>query len=114
MARGKTADVVAAKKERKPHRFRPGTRARREVKKEQKGTDKILQVGPFRRKCRELVCEIRPEGLGFQAAALDLLQTYIEAWAIRRMRDGERVARANKRKTLMSRDLELVQHFRAN
>jgi histone H3/H4 len=114
MARGKTADVVAAKKPRKPHRFRPGTRARRQVKKEQKRTDEILEKAPFRRLCRELAVEFRPEGLGFEKKALDLLQTYIEAWTIRRMRDGKRVAEYLNRKTLTPRDMALVRYFRDN
>jgi len=39
----------------KPHRFRPGTVALREIRKYQKCTDLLIRRAPFQRLCREIV-----------------------------------------------------------
>ena len=53
----------------KPHRWRPGTVALREIKKYQKSTDLLLRKLPFQRLVREIAHEFNNE-LRFQASSL--------------------------------------------
>ena len=50
----KSAPTTGANK--KPHRYRPGTVALREIRKYQKSTELLLRKLPFQRLCRE-ICE---------------------------------------------------------
>ena len=45
----------------KPHRFRPGTVALREIRKYQKSTDLLLRKLPFQRLVREIAHEYKSE-----------------------------------------------------
>ena len=73
---------------RKPHRYRPGTVALREIRKYQKSTDLLLRKLPFARLVREIALEFAPEsatgvGLRWQSNALLCLQEAAEACASR-------------------------------
>jgi histone H3 len=65
----------------KPHRYRPGTVALREIRCFQKNTELLIRKGPFQR----LVCEIATMGehkgknLRFQSTAMLALQEASEA-----------------------------------
>jgi histone H3/H4 len=43
----------------KPHRFRPGTVALREIRKYQKSTDLLIRKAPFQRLVRELAQDFK-------------------------------------------------------
>ena len=45
----------------KPHRYRPGTVALREIRRYQKSTDLLLRKGPFARLMREVMNEQLPK-----------------------------------------------------
>jgi histone H3 len=50
----KNSETDAAKPARKPHRFRPGTVALREIRRFQKGTNLLVQRAPLKRVIREI------------------------------------------------------------
>lgn len=60
----------------KPHRYRPGTVALREIRKYQKSTDHLVKRLPFQRLVREIAEDICP-GKRFQSVALAALQVYL-------------------------------------
>ena len=57
----------------KPHRFRPGTVALREIRRYQKSTELLIRRAPFQRLVRE-IAEQSHVGLKFKTAALCALQ----------------------------------------
>merc|ERR1711998_139291 len=58
---------------RKPHRYRPGTVALREIRKYQKSTDLLLRKLPFQRLLREVAQDYKTD-LRFQSLAVLALQ----------------------------------------
>ena len=65
----------------KPHRFRPGTVALREIRRFQKSTELLIRKLPFQRLVREIASEYRNE-LRFQSSAVLALQEASEAYMI--------------------------------
>ena len=57
----------------KPHRFRPGTRALMEIRKYQRSTDLLIRKLPFQRLIREIAQSQRGD-MRFQSHALLALQ----------------------------------------
>jgi len=57
----------------KPHRYRPGTVALREVRRYQKSTDLLIRKAPFQRLVREIAQEFKSD-LKFQSTAVLALQ----------------------------------------
>ena len=53
----------------KPHRYRPGTVALREIRRYQKSTDLLVRRLPFQRLVREIAQDIKSD-LRFQSSAL--------------------------------------------
>ena len=51
--------VVAAGGVKKPHRFRPGTVALREIRRFQKSTELLIRKLPFQRLVREIASEFK-------------------------------------------------------
>ena len=65
----------------KPHRFRPGTVALREIRRYQKSTELLIRKMPIQR----LVCEVAQgfkTDLRFQASAVMALQEASESWMV--------------------------------
>lgn len=65
----------------KPHRFRPGTVALRQIRKYQKGTELLIPKLPFQRLVREIAQEYKDD-VRFSQHALDNLQTAAEAYLV--------------------------------
>ncbi len=65
----------------KPHRFRPGTVALREIRKYQKSTELLLRKLPFQRLVREIAQDYKTD-LRFQSAAVAALQEAAEAYLV--------------------------------
>ncbi len=61
----------------KPHRFRPGTVALREIRKYQKSTELLIRKLPFQRLVREIAQDFKTE-LRFQSTAILALQEAAE------------------------------------
>lgn len=80
----KTGPVTGV--QRKPHRYRPGTVALREIRKYQKSTELLIRVLPFQRLVREIAQGIvrmgAHEDLRFQSTALLALQEAAESYLV--------------------------------
>merc|ERR1712083_359471 len=95
----------------KPHRFRPGTVALREIRRYQKTTDLLLRKLPFQRLVREIAGNFNTE-LRFQSSAILALQEASEAYLIGLFEDTNLCAIHAKRVTIMSRDIQLARRIR--
>jgi histone H3 len=97
----------------KPHRYRPGTIALREIRKYQKSTDLLIRKAPFQRLVREIAEKLRPkEGLRFQSTAVLALQEAGESYLIGVLEDCNLCAIHAKRVTIMPKDLQLARRIR--
>jgi len=105
----KTAPVAGGAK--KPHRFRPGTVALREIRKYQKSTDLLIRKLPFQRLVREIANDMKGE-LRFQSSAVMALQEASEAYLVGLFEDTNLCAIHAKRVTIMSRDIQLARRIR--
>ena len=94
----------------KPHRYRPGTVALREIRRYQKSTDLLLRKLPFQRLAREIAQNISAD-LRFQAAALAASQEASEAFLVGLMEDSNLCAIHARRVTIMPKDLKLSQRI---
>lgn len=82
MKRGKIPRTIPNNKQpKRPHRFKPGTVALRQIRKYQKGVDLLIRKKPFQRLVRELATEIKKE-LRFQQSAVLALQQAAEAYMV--------------------------------
>jgi histone H3 len=99
----------------KPHRFRPGTVALREIRKFQKSTSTLLRRLPFQRLVREIVQELstvfhfEPR---FQSTALMAIQEASEAYLVGLFEDTNLCAIHAKRVTIMVKDMQLARRIR--
>uniref|UniRef100_A0A1A9VRG2 Histone H3 n=1 Tax=Glossina austeni TaxID=7395 RepID=A0A1A9VRG2_GLOAU len=65
----------------KPHRYRPGTIALREIRRYQKSTELLIRKLPFQRLVREIAQDFKTD-LRFQSAAIGALQEASEAYLV--------------------------------
>ena len=65
----------------KPHRYRPGTVALREIRKYQKSTEFLIRKAPFQRLVREITQNQKAD-LRFQSSALGASQEASEAYLV--------------------------------
>jgi len=95
----------------KPHRYRPGTVALREIRRYQKSTELLLRKLPFERLVREIVqdfcSDFRFTRLSFIAA-----QEAAESYMIHLFEDANMCAIHAKRVTIMPRDIHLARRIR--
>lgn len=91
----------------KPHRFRPGTVALREIRKYQKSTELLIRKLPFQRFVREVAQDYKTD-LRFQASALMALQEASEAFLVGVFEESNLAAIHAKRVTVMPKDINLV------
>jgi histone H3 len=95
----------------KPHRFRPGTVALREIRRYQKSTDLLIKKLPFQRLVREIAQGIRSD-LRFQSAAIAALQEAAEAYLVGIFEDTNLCAIHARRVTIMPKDIQLARRIR--
>lgn len=95
----------------KPHRYRPGTVALREIRKYQKSTELLIRKLPFQRLVREIAQDFKTD-LRFQSAAVLALQEAAEAYLTGLFEDGNLAALHAKRVTIMPKDLQLARRIR--
>ena len=97
----------------KPHRYRPGTVALREIRRFQKSTDLLIRKAPFQRLVREITEEVfKNKELRFQSLSVLALQEASEAYLIRMFEDTNLAALHAKRVTIMPRDMILARRIR--
>ncbi|CAK7339294.1 unnamed protein product [Dovyalis caffra] len=90
----------------KPHRFRPGTVALREIRKYQKSTELLIRKLPFQRLVREIAQDFKTD-LRFQSSAVAALQEAAEAYLVGLFEDTNLCAIHAKRVTIMPKDIQL-------
>ncbi|KAH8233823.1 hypothetical protein KR038_000749 [Drosophila bunnanda] len=95
----------------KPHRYRPGTVALREIRRYQKSTELLIRRLPFQRLVRSIAAELTPD-LRFQTAALECLQEASEAYLVGLFEDTNLCAIHAKRVTIMPKDIQLARRIR--
>jgi histone H3 len=95
----------------KPHRFRPGTVALREIRKFQKSTELLIRKLPFQRLVREILQDHKTD-VRFQGSAFTALQEAAEAYLISLFEDTNLCAIHAKRVTLMPKDIQLARRIR--
>ncbi|EHY64623.1 histone H3 [Nematocida ausubeli] len=101
--------TVATKR---PHRFKAGTVALREIRKYQKTTDLLIRKLPFQRLVREVASEFKAE-VRFQSSSILAIQESLENYLTGLFEDSNRCAIHAKRVTLMARDLHLVHKIKS-
>ncbi|KAL5073494.1 hypothetical protein RYX36_012478 [Vicia faba] len=95
----------------KPHRFRPGTVALREIRKYQKSTELLIRKLPFQRLVREIAQDFKTD-LRFQSSAVSALQEAAEAYLVGLFEDTNLCAIHAKRVTIMPKDIQLARRIR--
>ena len=95
----------------KPHRYRPGTVALREIRKYQKSTDLLIRKLPFQRLVREVAQEYKSD-LRFQSSAVVALQEASESYLVSLFEDTNLCAIHAKRVTIMPKDMQLARRIR--
>ena len=95
----------------KPHRYRPGTVALREIRKYQKSTDLLIRKMPFQRLVREIAQNYN-SNLRFQHSAVLAIQESAEAYLVRLFEDTGLCAIHGKRVTIMTKDMQLARRIR--
>ena len=101
----------------KPHRYRPGTVALREIRKYQKSTELLMRKLPFQRLVREVANELAagtrfPEGPRWQSQAVIALQEAAEAYLVSLFEDSNLEAIHAKRVTIQAKDIQIARRIR--
>ena len=111
-------------KVKKPHRYKPGTVALREIRRYQKSTDTLIKKLPFQRLVREILDELATEndkecgraGSGtkyrIQALALQCLQEAAEMHLVHMFEDSNLAAIHAKRVTIFPKDVNLARNIK--
>nr|XP_043906908.1 uncharacterized protein LOC122785248 [Solea senegalensis] len=95
----------------KPHRYRPGTVALREIRRYQKSTELLIRKLPFQRLVREIAQDFKTD-LRFQSSAVMALQESSEAYLVGLFEDTNLCAIHAKRVTIMPKDIQLARRIR--
>jgi histone H3 len=105
----KTAPATGGVK--KPHRYRPGTVALREIRRYQKSTELLVRKLPFQRLVREIAQDFKSD-LRFQGSAVLALQEAAESYLVGLFEDTNLCAIHAKRVTIMPKDIQLARRIR--
>ena len=101
----------------KPHRYRPGMVALREIRRYQRSTENLIKRTPFQKLIREILQEYRicPDGPGtpsvqvrFQSTAIAALQEAAENYIVGLFEDVNLLAIHARHVTIMPRDIRLA------
>jgi histone H3 len=95
----------------KPHRYRPGTVALREIRRYQKSTELLLRKLPFQRLVRQITQDYSSTAK-WQSQAILALQEAAEYYLIHLFEDANLCAIHAKRKTIMVKDIQLARRIR--
>ena len=95
---------------RKPHRWRPGTVALREIKKYQRSVDNLIRRAPFRRLVREIANDFKVD-LKFTKNSFDCLQEATEQFMVERFRQAQKACVHGKRLMLGVKDMQFAREM---
>jgi len=109
--------VIVAKKPKKPHRFRSGTVALREIRKYQKSTESLIRKRPFQRLVREIT-EAVPRSnsndpMRFTSESINALQEAAESYMVRFFEDSYLYTLTSGRTTLTAKDMKFIKMVRS-
>ena len=107
---GKTI-VLATKQVKKKRRYRPGTKALKEIRRYQKSSELLIRKLPFQRLVREITQDFKTD-LRFQSTAILALQEASEAYLVGLFEDANLCAIHAKRVTIMPKDMQLARRIR--
>lgn len=96
---------------RKPHRWRSGTVALREIRKYQKSTELLMKKLPFQRTVREIAKDLQDD-MRWQSSALAALQEAAESYLVDLFEDTNLCALHAGRITINPRDMGLASRIR--
>lgn len=112
------AVVPASGGVRKPHRYRPGTVALREIRRYQKGVNLLTRRLPFQRMVKRLLVKICDDNTDigiadkrFQANAIELMREASEVHIIRLLERSNLACIHGKRMTVMGKDIDFINHI---
>ena len=109
----KRSSFVGTASVKKPHRYRPGTVALREIRKFQKSTAFLLRKLPFQRLVKEITQSYEyHKQFRFQTTALMALEEAAEAYLVGLFEDTNICAIHAKRVTIMAKDMQLARRIR--
>jgi histone H3 len=109
----KTTKTTKTTGVKKPHRYRPGTVALREIRKYQKSTELLIRKLPFQRLVKEIAGELtNGKNLRFQASAMGALQEAAEAHLVALFEDTNLAAIHAGRVTIQQKDIRLARRIR--
>jgi histone H3 len=95
----------------KPHRYRPGTVALREIRRYQKSTELLIRKMPFSRLVREIAQDEKSD-IRYQSTAMLATQTSSEDYLVRLFEDTLLCTIHAKRVTIMPKDIQLARRIR--
>ena len=95
----------------KPHRFRPGTVALREIRRFQNTTPCLIPRQPFQWLVKEIAQNLN-SNLRFQSTAIAALQEATEAYLVLLIEDTNLCAIHARRVTIMPKDMQLARRIR--
>ena len=94
----------------KPHRYRAGTAALKDIRHFQKTSVLLIRKLPFQRLVREITQDFKTD-LQFQSAAILCLQEAAEAYLVRLFDDANLCAIHARRVTIMPKDIQLARRI---
>ncbi|XP_030787159.1 histone H3.3-like [Rhinopithecus roxellana] len=95
----------------KPHRYRPGTVALREIRRYQKSTELLIRKLSFQRLVREIAQDFKTD-LRFQSTAIGALQEASEAYLVGLLKTPTCVLSMPNVLTIMPKDIQLARRIR--
>ncbi len=96
---------------RKPHSWRPGTVALREIRKFKKKTNLLVRKDPFQRLVQEVALKFGKSDLQMQSTAVLALQEAAEYFIVDVFSDTNLCAMHGKHATIMVKDMVLACHI---
>ena len=98
----------------KPHRYRPGTVALREIRRYQKSTDLLIRKAPFCRLTKEIMLGLDKKNTDKRMAGTAILaiQEAAESYLVGLNEDTNLCAIHAKRVTIMPKDMQLARRIR--
>jgi histone H3 len=113
MARTKSAPKkidASTAGEKRPHRWKPGTVALREIRRYQRSVDTVIPKSTLERVIRELAAEatLAEKGIRFRVEAIDAIHESAETYLVDVLRQAQVYAIHAGRTTILPRDLKLA------
>ncbi len=110
--KSKESERESSGKSKKPHRFRPGTRAIRAIRYQQKNSDYLaIPKANFDRLTREIAQDYK-EDLRFSEGVIELLQLIVEDYMVNLCINAYKCTIFASRDTIFAKDIQLARSIR--